>query len=192
LLKKELRKQILAKRGQIPSEIRQVKSKLIVERLVQLPVYQQAQALFTFVPFGHEVDIRPLIDQAIMDGKVVAVPYTDTIRKEMTIYLFEGWEQLISGVYGILEPVPAHAKKILPGQLDLIIVPGVAFDQSGGRLGYGGGFYDRFLTNYYTANCPPLVAPCFSEQMTDQIPLEKHDFRVNLVINDMEIVNCRK
>lgn len=189
MLKKELRKQMLARRGQIPNEVRQNKSQTIVEKLMELPPYQQASVLFTFIPFGHEVDIRPLIDQAVEDGKQIVIPYTDMKQKEMTIFLFEGWDRLVPGVYGILEPDPSTANSIPREKVDLILVPGVAFDQNGGRLGYGGGFYDRFLAHYST--CPPLVAPCYSEQITDLVPVENHDFRVHYVITDKEIINCR-
>ena len=184
-----MRRTILAKRGQISDETRRMKSKLIVERLLQHPLYQQCQYLFTFVPFGHEVNIRPLIEQAKKDGKKVAIPHVDTVRKEMTIYQFEGWDRLVPGVYGILEPDPLQSQKVIPDHLDLILVPGVGFDRKGGRLGYGGGFYDRFIAKFSAS--PFLLAPCFAEQMVDQIPLEQHDFRVDFVITDREIINCR-
>lgn len=186
--KKELRKQMLAKRNRMEKQLRAQKSELIVEEFLRSASYRGASYLFSYIPFGDEPDIRRILTVALEDGKKVAVPKTFTDRKVMAPYLFTGWEDLIPGVYGILEPDPDQAKMAESSKIDLIVMPGVAFDQQGGRLGYGGGYYDRFLAGL--SELPLMIAPCFSEQVLDQIPMEKHDFRVDSLVTDQGWITC--
>ncbi len=190
LLKKELRKQILQCRKEIPVDMRAEKSKRIVDHLLQSSLYQEARFVFSFVPFGDEVNIRPVLEQAVQVGKRLAIPKTLSSPRELVLYPFEGWDQLIAGVYGILEPDPEKGTVVDPADIDLILMPGVAFDRQGGRLGYGGGYYDRFLASL--PQLPPLLAPCFTEQMVEQVPTEGHDIQVDMLITDEEIMECAK
>lgn len=188
LNKKELRKQMLALRNGIESQLRAQKSNQIVKAFLQSESYQNASYLFSYIPFGDEPDIRLILSTAVRDGKKVGVPKTFTDRKVMVPYLFTGWNELVPGVYGILEPDPERAEMADPAKIDLIVMPGVAFDKQGGRLGYGGGYYDRFLAEL--PKRPHMIAPCFSEQVIDQIPMENHDFRVDGLVTDQDSITC--
>lgn len=188
--KKELRKQILQSRNDIPEAKREEKSKRIVDRILRSPWYQEARFVFSFVPFGDEVNIRPLLEHAVQAGKKLAIPKTMTNPRKLILFQFEGWDRLIPGVYGILEPDPSQSSMVEPTEIDLILMPGVAFDRQGGRLGYGGGFYDRFLGSL--PQSPLLIAPCFTEQIVERVPTEEHDIQVDKLITDLEIVECIK
>ena len=186
--KKELRKRMLDMRSGIKGPLRARKSEQIVKAFLQSASYQKASYLFSYIPFGDEPDIRMILSTALQDGKKVAVPKTFTDRKVMIPYLFTGWEDLVPGVYGILEPDPERTEMADPEKIDLIVMPGVAFDRQGGRLGYGGGYYDRFLAGL--PKRPLMMAPCFSEQVLDEVPMEKHDFRVDGLVTDQVLITC--
>ncbi|HJV45460.1 MAG TPA: 5-formyltetrahydrofolate cyclo-ligase [Bacillota bacterium] len=188
--KKELRKMVLQVREALDKNQSRVKSEIISQRILNLPQYQKATCVFTFIPFGHEVDIRPVLEDGIKQGKRMVIPKTFTKEKYIATYEFTDWNQLVAGVYGILEPDPGKAIEVRPDEIDFIVIPGVAFDRMGGRLGYGGGFYDRFLSNY--DRLPSLVAVCFQEQLVERIPMKPHDFKVDYIITDVEMIDCRK
>lgn len=190
MLKKELRKQILQSRRDIPADEREEKSKQIAEHILQSSLYQEARFVFSFIPFGDEVNIRPVLEHAVQTGKKLAIPKTVSSSRELVLYQFETWEQLIPGVFGIMEPDPGRSTVVNPIDIDLILMPGVAFDRHGGRLGYGGGFYDRFLAGL--PQSPPLIAPCFTEQVIERVPTEDHDIQVDMLITDQEIMECIK
>ncbi len=180
--KKELRKEILSRRSEIDPPMRATKSKQIVETMLMTPFYQTANYIFSFVPFGDEPQIKELLSIAIQDGKKVAIPKTIPQSREMIPYLFSGWEELQEGPYGILEPNPDRAIKADIALIDLVFMPGVAFDRMGGRLGYGGGYYDRFLSKL--SPCPKLAALCFDEQVIEEVPMDEHDHRVDILVTD--------
>ncbi|WP_164985152.1 5-formyltetrahydrofolate cyclo-ligase [Ammoniphilus sp. CFH 90114] len=186
--KKWLRKQILSKRSQIESSIRKKKSEQIVRQILDNQSYKEAKTLFSFVPFGDEVDIRELLSTALQEGKEVVIPKTFVEKKEMVPYLFRGWETLVPGIYGILEPDPEISPTANLEKIDLIIMPGVAFDHNGGRLGYGGGYYDRFLSKL--PKLPRMIAPCFVEQIVESIPMDDHDFRMETIVTDEGWIDC--
>jgi 5-formyltetrahydrofolate cyclo-ligase len=185
-----LRKRLLSVRSQLSEQVRAEKSGKIVQQLISSSFYQDAKCIFSFVPFGHEVNIRLLLEYSIQAGKIVAIPKTFTERREMELYRFHNWHELTEGPYGILEPNEQCTEKVEKEEIDLIIMPGVGFDRSGGRLGYGGGYYDRFLDGLKPI--PLLVGVCFEEQMTDQMTMEEHDYRVHVVVTDQMTNRCNR
>jgi 5-formyltetrahydrofolate cyclo-ligase len=188
--KKSLRKQVLHIRAELTEEARREKSAVIRRNILDFPLFHAAQCVFTFIPFGNEVDIKAVIDEGKNAGKRIAIPKTFVKEKYMVPYEYEGSGELVQGVYGIQEPEPGKAKIVQPSEIDLILVPGVAFDRKGGRLGYGGGFYDRFLAGY--DGRPPLVAVCFKDQLVEEVPMETHDFQVDYIVTDDEIIPCQR
>jgi 5-formyltetrahydrofolate cyclo-ligase len=190
LTKSELRQKIIREREKLGAEEREHKSAKIRSRMMEFPLYQQAKHLFTFVPFREEVNIRSLIDNSIARNKQVSIPKTDPLLKRITPHLFTGWELLVKGPYGILEPDGAQAVKTEHRLIDFMLLPGVAFTRNGHRLGYGGGYYDRFLQGMIQR--PPLVAVAFTEQVVEALPIEEHDVRIDFLITDQELIDCRK
>lgn len=187
--KKELRKHVLSVRGQIDAKAREEKSRKIVEHLLNFPSLNDVNLIFSFLSFGSEVDIRSFLEESIRAGKKIAVPKAWLKGRVMIPYLFESWSSLKPGLYGIMEPDPEAAQEVTHEEIDAIIVPGVAFDRTGGRLGYGGGFYDRYLAGF--KKCPPLIAVCFSEQLLDKVPIKSHDYRVDYIVTENGILSTK-
>lgn len=179
-VKRSLRKKILDKRNAIPAEKRQVQSVAAAKKLLELETLARCRTVMLFLPFGSEIDTVPFIEAAIERGQTIWLPVTNVAERKITPFVYSADQRLRQGVYGILEPDPDVAEQAEPSQLEAIVLPGVAFDPQGGRLGYGGGFYDRFLSSL--AHRPLLVGYCFREQIVDRVPRESHDFAYHYLV----------
>ncbi len=178
--KRELRKEALLRRKALPPEERREKSKAIIKHLIQSPFFKQAQRILFYASFDHEVETWEGIRVALAQGKEVYLPRTNTKEKSLSLHRLLDLKELAPGAYGILEP-PAQNPKIAPEDLDLIVCPGVAFDLRGGRLGYGGGYYDRLLIRAKRAK---QIALAFECQIFKALPLEAHDIRMEVIITE--------
>lgn len=175
-----LRAFFLQKRKKIPAGLRRAKSKKILARLLKDPVFQKAQHVALYYGIAPEVDTR-LFLKKILSDKNVYLPRTDRERKSLRFCRLRLLSKdLVKGVYGIMEPHLVCPPR-LPSRMDLIVVPGVVFDRKGGRLGRGGGYYDRLLNK---AKKVFKIGICFREQLTKKVPMEKHDVRMDRVITD--------
>lgn len=173
--KKALRRAIAAqKKAMTEDEIRDKSAKL-TERFLITDYYRNAQTIYGYLPYNQEVRTIPLLEQALRDGKRVAVPkvYGD----EMRFLYIEDMSGIAPGSFGIPEPI-ADAP-IADDPQALVLMPGLAFDSEGNRMGYGGGFYDRFLAEEPEH---PTVALCYDFQMLPKLETEAHDIPVNLVL----------
>ncbi|MBR5219258.1 MAG: 5-formyltetrahydrofolate cyclo-ligase [Clostridia bacterium] len=179
LNKKELRHRLIEKRNNIPQRLRQEKSLKITEKILEHSALKKASTVFIYVSFGSEVDTLPLIKELFYLGKRVGVPLCNSDNHTMTVYEIKDLSQLKKGHYGILEP-DKSLKEIPKEDIDLIIVPGVAFDKEGYRMGYGGGYYDRFLADFdgYT------IGISFLECMENELPKGEFDRKVNEIIKE--------
>lgn len=184
--KNRLRKKILAERARLTIEERKNLSRKIMENLLATEIFSRAETVFLFVSFGSEVETLELIGQSLLLGKKVALPRTLLSEKKLVFHRLYTLGELVPGAYGILE-APTRNPVIPPEEADLVVVPGVAFDRKGHRLGYGGGFYDRILTRVRA----PKVALAFDLQVLPEVPAEKHDQRVNYIITEKEVIFCR-
>lgn len=173
--KKALRQQIrLKKRAMRPEQI-QLASKRLGELFINAEPYKKAKTIYFYLPYNQEVRTEPMILKALEQGKQVAVPkvYGDEMR---FIYItdFSGIE---TGYAGIPEPVADEP--VANDPTALVLMPGLAFDKEGHRIGYGGGFYDRFLS---AEPNHPTVALCYDFQMLEHIDTEEFDIPVDLVL----------
>ncbi|HHP50967.1 MAG TPA: 5-formyltetrahydrofolate cyclo-ligase [Moorella mulderi] len=185
-MKNHLRKKMMALRRAIPEPIRQEKSRKIREKLFSLSEWQRAQRIMSYVSFGSEVDTHQVIKQALAQGKRVAVPLCiPQVKGLMAVEIEDFPGDLVPGTMGILEPKPDRIYPVDPESLDLILVPGVAFDRSRHRLGYGAGYYDRFLSGLRR---PKAIGLAFQEQVVERIAKEGHDRPVDLIITDEEVI----
>ncbi len=157
------------------------KSLEIQKRLQALPKWREAGKILLYVSSPEEVDTHALIQDALEKSRKVFVPKAN--GKTLAICPLYDWENLKPGSYGILEPCEI-LEEAHPESMDLIIVPGIAFDPRGNRIGYGGGFYDKLLklTQGYK------VGLAFSEQMLDELPTEVHDVPLDLIITDESLI----
>jgi 5-formyltetrahydrofolate cyclo-ligase len=183
--KKHIRDQILKQRESLDLNIRSQWDESIFNRFISSEFYKKAATIFAFVSFKSEVDTHKIIKYAAEDGKTIYVPKIQSKEKGIEIFKIEDFNQLKKGYFGILEPVegcvPADKNTI-----DLILMPGVAFDRLGGRLGYGAGFYDRFLSGMdEKAN---KIALAYHFQILNRIPMDKYDIPIDGVISEGEII----
>jgi len=186
-LKTELRKTILARRDALSLADRLDKSGLIAERLEDIPEYVAATTVMFYVEFRSEVVTLPMLDAALKAGKRVVVPKVDKAAHRLDLYeIKDPAHELETGYMGIPEPVPALARKAKPEDIDLVILPGVGFDTSCGRLGYGGGYYDRLIETLRPD--VSLVALAFEAQLVDEVPCDPHDRRVGKVITEKRVI----
>ena len=182
--KQALREQ--ARKNRIAQKDKEAVSKKICETFMALPAYQAAKTVMWYVDAGSEVRTRHTLPEALTHGKRVVVPYCIVETNELELFHLEDMSELVEGAYKILEPSEDLRKvpgKILqPEDLDLVMVPGTAFDARGGRMGQGKGYYDRLLAR--ARKDAPLVALAFECQMFPSIPVDAHDVYMDLVITE--------
>ena len=175
-MKSELRKQVLHEMKAISQEQKQFIDQALTEQLLQHPFYQEAKVIATYLSFPHEFQTQELIEQALKDGKKVLIPKTYP-KGRMDFVVYDP-QQLVKTSFGLLEP-QGDLEVVDASQIDLIHVPGLAFTTEGYRIGYGGGYYDRYL-KHFSGNTLSTVYPC---QIRDFIP-EDHDIPVQEVLID--------
>ncbi|PIP71043.1 MAG: 5-formyltetrahydrofolate cyclo-ligase [Nitrospirae bacterium CG22_combo_CG10-13_8_21_14_all_44_11] len=186
--KKTLRQETLLKRDAIPENIKQEKDAAIRQRLIGLPEFTKAKTILFYASFRSEADTMELIKTALSEGKRVALPKVDKKDRRLLLYEIEDIRELAQGYMGILEPSASKERLTGLDDMDLIIIPGAAFDASGNRLGYGAGFYDRLLTGM--KKIIPVIAPAYEEQIVEKIPSEPHDVKVSKIVTDKRVIEC--
>lgn len=173
--KKTLRKKIREqKRAMTPEQIETASAKL-VEMFLQTELYRDAKTIYGYLPYNQEVRTVPILEQALSDGKRVAVP--KVYGEEMKFLYLTDLTQVETGYAGIPEPIADEPVGDDPTAL--VLMPGIAFTKEGQRIGYGGGFYDKFLA---AEPDHPTIALCYDFQMVDQLPTEEFDIPVDLVL----------
>lgn len=186
--KSSIRFGALNSRSGIDEGERVAKNAAIRERLFSLKEFSGVRKVFFYASFGKEVDTIESLKRALREGKTVMLPKIERSDMTLEIYEIDSAEGLEKGYMGIPEPhVSAEHRRRLR-DIELVVVPGVAFDPTGGRLGYGKGCYDRLLAN--TRDLPPLVGIAFEEQMVDEIPSEPHDLKLDIIITDKRTIYC--
>jgi 5-formyltetrahydrofolate cyclo-ligase len=180
--KQQFRQQMLAERASLPQESRIRFSQAAVRRLLEFAPLTACRSVLAYHPFRDELDIRPFLEAARSRGQDVWLPFSLPSERRLVPYRYTGPEVLRKGAYGIMEPDPSIAEPVDNSALEAVIVPGVAFDRRGGRLGYGAGYYDRFLSSL--PHKPLLIGCCFSRQLVEQVPVEPHDFPMDFVATE--------
>ncbi len=187
--KKELRRKVQEFRDSIDPEQRELLSARVAANLWSVPEFAAAETVLFFISFRSEVDTMPMIIRALEEGKNVCVPCTDAGNKAMVAsHIIDLDTDLELGNYDILEPRAECLRPLPPESMDVILMPGVAFDLTGGRLGYGGGYYDRFLEK-----CSPgcmLIAVAFEMQMVEHVPCADHDASIHKIVTENRIIDC--
>ncbi len=189
----KLRKQVLARRDALAPALQHDKSLRISRTLLDLPLLNNCATLLIYVAFRSEVQTLPIITTLLESGKTVAVPLTLVREKRLLgITIKDPEKDLAPGYCGIPEPeaslIPDNT--IDPAIIDLVIVPGSVFDRQGGRLGYGGGYYDRFLTMKVPQ--ATRIALAYELQIVDKIHLEPHDQTMDMIITENSVYTCRR
>jgi 5-formyltetrahydrofolate cyclo-ligase len=180
--KSELRRRMRELREAIPPDERARRSRALGDRLFALPEVRGARTVLLFSSFGAEVDTAPMIERAHAEGRRVLLPYLEGPAMEVAEHA--AGDELVPSSYGAGEParrVPAD-----PAEVDAVIAPGLAFDWAGRRLGYGGGYYDRWLRRLRSDAA--RIGICFSQQVVDRVPSGSSDERVHLLVTEHEVI----
>ena len=188
-----LRKERLALRDQLDPGLRAEKSRRISGLISAHPVVGDAAHLFVYINFRSEVETINLVRQLIEAGKTVSVPLTLLEESRLlAVQVTDPDRQLAPGCYGIPEPTAeqVRAAVVEPSTIDTVLIPGSVFDRTGGRLGYGGGFYDRFLVE--SAPQATRAAMAFELQLVERVPMESHDQYMDLLVTEKQIYDCRR
>ena len=170
--KQSMRELLIQKRRMMSAEERTAQSELILSQLEKMTVFREAKTVLLYYPKNNEVDVLPLFKRYKRD-KVLLLPVTH--RNGMTANPYEGNDKMHRGKVGIPEPTTPPFE----GNIDVIIVPAVAFDKEGNRLGRGGGYYDRFLKKQSHAT---IIGVGYDFQLVDEVPVRKHDQKMHRII----------
>ncbi|MGI8649400.1 MAG: 5-formyltetrahydrofolate cyclo-ligase [Rubrobacter sp.] len=184
--KARLRQEVLVRRESLSPEVRRLLAEKILAGVLALPEFEVAQTVLAYCSFGSEIQTGGFLNATLATGKRLILPRVD--RKAGVLVLHEVSDldsQLAPGVWGIPEP-EARLAQVSIEEVDLVLAPGVAFDRNGGRLGYGGGYYDRLLGGL--AVRPPVVAVAFGEQLVERVPVKPHDVKVDALLTESEVL----
>jgi len=176
--KKALRREIGEKKRALSEAQIEARSRMLADRLFATEQYRQCKSLYAYLSFNQQVRPGPIIERAWADRKRVAVP--KVLGRGMVFIWIDSFDNLApQGAYNITEPI--EDGPVADDATALVLMPGLAFDREGRRVGYGGGYYDRFLEKEPDH---PLVALCYDFQLVDHLEVEAHDVPVDVVITD--------
>lgn len=200
-MKQTLKIDIFNKRESLSKKEILEKSEKIIENLSNLKEFKNAKNILFYVSFKKEVETQNLIKKLLKNkdarkskifgtnyvGKTILVPYI--IKDDLRLHVSElkNFNELIPKTFGILEPKDLYKREFNPDKIDIVLVPGIAFDKNGHRIGYGYGFYDRFLKTIKSRTLK--IGLGFDIQLIEKIPEEKHDVPLDCVITDNQILN---
>jgi 5-formyltetrahydrofolate cyclo-ligase len=182
--KTALRREILARRDALDRDARARLSAVVLGRVAALDVFRRARVVLAYTSFGSEVDTRPLLREVLAGGRALVLPRVERAARCLALHQVGDLDaELQPGPWGIPEPAPTRCRAVTTEEIDFVLVPGVVFDQHGGRIGYGGGYYDRLLAAWMEPT-PPLVAAAFELQVVPAVPILATDHRVDLVVTE--------
>jgi 5-formyltetrahydrofolate cyclo-ligase len=184
--KQTLRKEILSRRAALdPAEHTRL-SRDITASLLQLPEFDRVRCVLAYLSFGSEFDSAGFVHALQSRGCALVLPRIDLVRRNLSLHRVSDPESdTLPGVWGIREPDPQRCARVHLEEIDAVLVPGVAFTPDGGRLGYGGGFYDALIRDW--SSHPPLVAPAFELQVVADLPLGSGDQPIDAVVTEANI-----
>ncbi len=160
------------------------KSRQICEAVLSSEIYTEAGQILCFYPIKEEPDIRQIAEHALADGKRVALPVCRDEERGMSFYYIKSLKALRKGKFGIPEPDTMSAEEVKDFSNALVLVPGIVFDKAGYRLGYGGGYYDKFFGEKERHS---LVGICYGEMLKNNLPHTENDIRVNYICTETGI-----
>jgi len=194
--KRKLRQEFLKKRDNLSRDEIGSKSEKIEKRLFALPEFQRAKTVMFYVSFRSEVETEKMIRNALKLKKKIVIPVVHG-EKIVVSEIKNLKKELTKGSFGIKEPKKEFRRRVNQKEIDIVVVPGVVFDKRGGRLGYGRGYYDRFLRSKSirsrmsrSRQCA-LIGLAFDLQIARKIPLVKGDMKVDKIVTESGIVDCK-
>ncbi len=186
-MKKTLREQALMTRKALTRSDVMEKSKQIKHRLFASSWYLNARIILFYVSYDNEVNTHDMIQESLMNKKTVVVPKTDIKEKKLIISKITCWDDLERGAYNIFEPKKECLREVPLDSMDVVIIPGVAFNMQGNRIGHGYGYYDRLLQKMKKI---PKIGLAFECQLVESIPAQMHDVKVEKIITEKRVIIC--
>ena len=186
--KQQLRQEAIQGRDALPIELRKRSEEDIRGRLFALEQFKQAGKVLFYASFRTEVNTDIMIVESLDMGKTVILPKVNREENRLTKHVINGLEELVPGHMGILEPDMEKHSEIKVEDIHMLVVPGLAFDAKGARIGYGGGYYDKLLSRIKGERT--IAALAFEAQIFDSLPMEEHDIPVDYIITEQRTINC--
>ena len=188
--KRQLRTEVLKKRNTLPLPNRVLHSATILQRLFELEEIKSAHWIKFYASYGSEVETYGMMAHALSHGKRVAVPKVEGDDRLVFSEVLHPVRDLAPGWKGIPEPKAEALRPVKFEELNLIVIPGIAYDERGNRVGQGLGFYDRLLRK--NSSRIPVVAVAFELQIVPEVPVSPHDIHVDLIVTEKRVIECRK
>jgi len=186
-MKDKLRKELIKKRKSLQKTEVLAKSNQIKNRFFELNEFKQSSAVLFYVSYGNEVYTHDMIKECLKNGKNIIVPISNIEKRSLVLSELKDWNDLEPGSYGILEPKKDKIIEMLIESIDIIIVPGVGFDELGCRIGHGAGYYDNLLKKSINAT---HIGLAFEFQIVEKVPIESHDLPVDKIITEKRRIDC--
>ena len=186
--KARIRREMIALRRYQPAAEAEDKGRSIRGRLLALPEYQDARLVHSFVSMPGEIDTRALIEAILSSGRRVAVPVVTKGRRDLMHAEIRSLSDLRpKGAWGLYQPPPERIRPVTPAEIGLVVVPGLAFDPAGNRVGFGAGYYDRFLRDVSV----PKTAVAYAFQVLPEVPTTAQDVAVDLIVTEEQVYRCK-
>ncbi|GAA0363450.1 5-formyltetrahydrofolate cyclo-ligase [Alkalibacterium iburiense] len=185
--KEELRKGMLLSLEKIGGMERRRVQKAMHTHLFDSPLWKQAERIGVTLSTEKEWDTEAIIEQAWDEGKAVCVPKSIHDSRELQFYDITSFDQVEKGYFNLMEPIVEQTSRVDKESMDLLIVPGLLFTKSGYRIGFGGGFFDRFLADF----SQPTVSLVHTNQLVDSFPIEPHDVPVDYIVTEEELFETK-
>ena len=186
-----LKQDILKKRESLKLEEIQKKSSEIRSSLYSLPIFKAAKNIMFYLSFNNEVDTQVIIKELLIKKeKTIIVPFVLKNNPILQLSELKNFNELEPKTFGILEPKKSYIREFNHEKLDIVLIPGMVFDIKGHRIGYGYGYYDRFLKKLKSHK--KKIGLAYDFQVFDKIPEEQHDVPVDIIVTETRIIKCRK
>jgi 5-formyltetrahydrofolate cyclo-ligase len=189
-LKNEIRKELITKRENVEREIIVKNSQLIEEFLFDIPEFKSSTTILFYASFRNEVDTKRMIEKSIALGKRILVPICLPETRDLILSELKSLKELVPGHYGVKEPESQFVRPVSKEEVEVVIVPGVAFDKKGYRLGYGAGYYDRLIERL-SLGCT-TIGLAFEMQILNIVPAQQHDMKVDIIITEERVMRVHK
>ncbi len=188
-MKKALRKEMIKQRRNLDAEVWEQKSQNILKFVMNYHYPKDVKNIMIFMDFRKEVKTKPIIEWLWKQGYQVIIPRVVKDNPILELCVINSFDDMEISSMGILEPKSNHNQFLEANDVDFVFMPGVAFTVNGGRLGYGGGFYDQLIP--LMPDNTPLIALAFDLQIVDTLPLEDHDIRIHKLITESGVILCQ-
>ncbi len=185
-MKNELRRVFREKRKQISDK--SAKDNLICTNILKSDLYKNAKQVLCYYPLADEIDTKLIMNTAIADGKKIALPFCVDTNGNMEFYYINSFDNLKQGAFGIMEPEVEICEKVSDFRHSVCLVPGFTFDKRGFRLGYGKGYYDKFLKKF-TFNS---IGLCYNNFLSGALPADIYDETVGYIATEIELFLCKE